>query len=225
MAFFRGPQLVTEGLVLALDAANTKSYPGSGTVWGDLSGNGNNGTLVNGPTFDSGNNGSIVFDGVNDYVSLDSLIQEKPFTINFYSKINSVKNQSLYTSRTTIGTGISIFLLGGENEIRFDTGDTQFQWSTGYAVPLNTWINLVLLVDNSNKTLFVNGEFVSTIAFTSSIINISPTLATIGASQINGSSLGNFLDGILSNYFIYNRVLTSSEIQQNFNATKRRYGL
>jgi hypothetical protein len=221
MAFFRGPQLVTEGLVLALDAANTKSYPGSGTVWGDLSGNGNNGTLVNGPTFDSGNNGSIVFDGVNDYASLDSLIQEKPFTINFYSKINSVKNQSLYTSRTTIGSGISIFLLG-ENEIRFDTGDT---WSTGYAVPLNTWINLVLLVDNSNKTLFVNGEFVSTIAFTSSIINISPTLATIGASHINGSSLGNFLDGILSNYFIYNRALTSHEIQQNFNATKGRYGL
>jgi len=69
MATRGGPKIITDGLVLSLDAANTKSYPGTGTVWKDLSGNGNNGTLVNGPTFNSGNNGSIVFDGVNDYAS------------------------------------------------------------------------------------------------------------------------------------------------------------
>jgi hypothetical protein len=66
---FTGPNIVTDGLVLYLDAANQKSYPGTGTTWNDLSGNGNNGTLVNGPTFNSDNNGSIVFDGVDDYVN------------------------------------------------------------------------------------------------------------------------------------------------------------
>jgi len=66
---YTGPNIVTDGLVLHLDAANAKSYPGTGTTWSDLSGNGNGGTLINGPTFDSGNNGSIVFDGVNDYAS------------------------------------------------------------------------------------------------------------------------------------------------------------
>ena len=69
MSLSRGPKIVTNGLVLYLDAANKKSYPGSGTTWTDLSGNNNTGTLTNGPTFDSNNGGSIVFDGTNDYVS------------------------------------------------------------------------------------------------------------------------------------------------------------
>jgi hypothetical protein len=67
MAFNYSPKIVTDGLVLYLDAANPKSYPGTGTAWNDISRGGNNGTLVNGPTFDSTNGGSIVFDGVNDY--------------------------------------------------------------------------------------------------------------------------------------------------------------
>jgi hypothetical protein len=67
---FVGPNIITDGLVLALDAGSKKSYSGSGTTWKDLSGNGNNGTLVNGPTFDSGNGGSIVFDGFNDLTTV-----------------------------------------------------------------------------------------------------------------------------------------------------------
>ena len=63
------PNIVTDGLVLCLDAANKRSYPGTGTTWTDRSANGNNGTLTNGPTFDSANGGSIVFDGTNDYVT------------------------------------------------------------------------------------------------------------------------------------------------------------
>ena len=66
---FTGPNIITDGLVLALDAANSRSYPGTGTTWSDLSGNGNSGTLTNGPTFNSGNGGSIVFDGVDDNIS------------------------------------------------------------------------------------------------------------------------------------------------------------
>jgi uncharacterized delta-60 repeat protein len=72
MALSHSPQISLNGLVLCLDAANSKSYPGSGTTWTDLSGNGNNGTLTNGPTFDSDNLGSLVFDGVDDYSELTS---------------------------------------------------------------------------------------------------------------------------------------------------------
>jgi len=68
MSFAHSPQIVTNGLVLALDAGNTKSYVSGSTTWFDKSGRGNNGTLVNGPTFNTGSLGSIVFDGVNDYV-------------------------------------------------------------------------------------------------------------------------------------------------------------
>jgi hypothetical protein len=73
MAFHCGPRqksIVTDGLVLSLDAGNANSYPGTGTNWADLSGNGLNGTLVNGPTYNSANLGSIVFDGTNDHVTV-----------------------------------------------------------------------------------------------------------------------------------------------------------
>ena len=66
MAIIDGPRIPTSGLIFYLDAANTRSYPGSGTTWTDLSGNGNTGTLTNGPTYSSANGGQIVFDGSND---------------------------------------------------------------------------------------------------------------------------------------------------------------
>ena len=67
-----GPKIVTDGLVLCLDAADQNSYPGSGNTWYDLSGNGNNGTLVNGVGYNSGNLGSLVFGGVDDYVNCEN---------------------------------------------------------------------------------------------------------------------------------------------------------
>ena len=69
MGLSHSPNIVTDVLVLCLDAANRRSYPGSGNSWLDLSGNGNNGTLTNGPTYSSANGGSLVFDGVDDYVN------------------------------------------------------------------------------------------------------------------------------------------------------------
>jgi hypothetical protein len=91
MGFYRGPHTVTDGLVLSLDAANNKSYPGSGTTWSDLSGNGTNGTLTNGPTFSSANGGIIVFDGVNDYIDN---------TVNL-TQINNIANSSSFTFSST----------------------------------------------------------------------------------------------------------------------------
>ena len=68
MSISGGPDIVENGLVLHLDAADTNSYPGSGTLWTDLSGNGNNGTLTNGPAYSSNNKGYFSFDGTDDYV-------------------------------------------------------------------------------------------------------------------------------------------------------------
>ena len=99
MGFYRAPQIVTNGLVMYLDAANPKSYPTTGTAWYDRSGNGNTGTLTNGPTFNSGNNGSIVFDGIDDYVSLSSSPNlTNPLTICGFinTSIVSGVNQVIY---------------------------------------------------------------------------------------------------------------------------------
>ena len=90
MSLFHSPRIVTDGLVLCLDAGNTKSYPGSGTTWTDLSGRRNNGTLTNGPTFDSANGGSIVFDGTNDTVSIPASANQVfgtgDYTLEWWSK-------------------------------------------------------------------------------------------------------------------------------------------
>lgn len=104
MAVSGGPDIVPDGLVLALDAANIKSYAGSGTIWNDLSGNNNSGSLVNGPTFNSANGGSIVFDGVNDYVSLSSAVNTNTsFTLGFWAMRTADTTPTLFSGTTAAG--------------------------------------------------------------------------------------------------------------------------
>ena len=105
MAFNYSPKIVTDGLVLYMDAANSKSYVSGSTTWNDISRSGNNGTLINGPTFNSSNGGSIVFDGTNDYVNLsdsDNWFYTGNFTIEFWYYFNSVPDslgQFFYNQR------------------------------------------------------------------------------------------------------------------------------
>lgn len=108
MAFSRGPSIVKDGLVLYLDAANPKSYPGSGTNFNDISSNGNNATIVNGASFDNSNSGSIKFDGTNDTISLSQITttNKQPWTLNFWYKLQQVRRYSsvdyaLFTSSTS----------------------------------------------------------------------------------------------------------------------------
>jgi len=97
MAFSRGPSIVKDGLVLYLDAANEKSYSETETIWNDLSGNANNGTLVNGPTFSNDKNGAIFFDGVDDYVIINDIyFIDNTFTINMYIKWDDVPKTDMY---------------------------------------------------------------------------------------------------------------------------------
>jgi hypothetical protein len=111
MALAHSPKIVTDGLVLCLDAGNPKSYPGSGTTWTDLSGNGNNGTLVNGVGYNSGNGGSLVFDGVNDRVTINASshtnLSSGNFTISSWFYIpTSVDTTNLYYWLIAIGTSV-----------------------------------------------------------------------------------------------------------------------
>ena len=104
MAFGNGPSIVTNGLVLSLDAADRNSYPGSGTTWRDLSGRDNNGTLINGPTFDSANGGNIVCDGINDYI-LQTTPTLTTYSIEIiYSPLTFDTNQSTGRYNYIIGS-------------------------------------------------------------------------------------------------------------------------
>jgi hypothetical protein len=223
MATNYNPRTITDGLVLCLDAANSKSYPGSGTTWTDLSGNGNTGTLTNGPTYSSSNGGNIVFDGSNDYVSFTS---NPPLTNQI-----SVDVWVNLTATTPNGNG---WILGREGSYRLTYASSSFQWvcatvNNGWytaGTPVganltttNSIINVVGTYDGSNNRIYVNGILISTGSA------ISGNILTTGNYYLVRSDAGNIDYGKLNMYShkLYNRALTAQEIQQNFNATKSRF--
>lgn len=221
MGFYRGPQIVRDGLVLYLDAGNKKSYPASGTTWTDITGNGNNGTLVNGPTFDSSNGGSIVFDGVNDRVdgTLINNIDNSPFTISVWLKPRSFGSRTYFS----LGTGIGdlrrrIHLrLVSPTSIRFG------MWNDDLNTTLlnvdNQWTNIICsLSNNFIQQVYQNGIFRgSRVAGGFFIGNNSYRIGSWDGEE--------FINTDISQVQIYNRALTPEEIQQNYNATKGRFNL
>lgn len=221
MGFYRGPKIVTDGLVLYLDAANPKSYPGTGVVWNDLSGNGNDGILINGPSFNSGNGGSIMFDGVNDYIRVTNNPSLAPnnFTIsvwvirNFGRTILSLSNDSsgafkLYSFEVTTS-----FIA------KLRTTDNDYSITTTLPSQ-NIWYNYVSTYNGNTFSLYVNGV----------LTNSTPASGTIdlGSANLNIGNKntidGEYINGKISNFILYNKPLTLTEIQQNYNATKSRFG-
>ena len=231
-----GPgSIVTDGLVLYLDAGNYLSYPGSGTTWTDLSSGGNNGTLTNGPTYSPDNAGSIVFDGVDDYISFtsaSSLIQgQTNFTIGltFQSDTNLVLRGLFGTLR--YGCGGNIGLVSSFNNLVFynDYGpnwpDAGTCYSVGFSnyVTSSIWIHAVATYDGTTTKVY---------AVKRGTLSLATGTAKTGSSNVFNYPLeigrgggGYHLTGKVANAFIYNRALTTSEVLQNYNSTKGRFGL
>jgi hypothetical protein len=218
MAFNYSPKIVTDGLVLYLDAANTRSYPGSGTVWSDLSRGGNNGTLTNGPTFNSGNGGSIVFDGSNDYVSVSSSTSlNEPKTIESWIYVTSQQTAMI------LSRGIGNYEL-----YTFTDGFVYTYWGNAFnasinnpSVTLNVWNQFCFTLSGTTETVYKNGSLIG-----SRTLNATPSYSNTGNLDIarrNTNTL--YLNGRIPNIKIYNRALSSTEILQNYNATKTRFGL
>ena len=228
-----GPKTVTNGLVLCVDAADKNSYIGSGTTWTDVSGNGNNGTLTNGPTFNSSNNGSIVFDGTDDYISIPNSTTVNPNTGSFtiVAWVNSdpsnggdgwdlwVAKRSTGTNGyyigAQVGTGMR-FVVGNNVDSRTDTPFIGFSY--------NTWIMVTAVLDlNLNTQTIIRNNFEETASITPSGGTYSNTANLNLGADFNG---GNFqTNGRIATVRLYNRALTATEILQNYNATKSRFGL
>jgi hypothetical protein len=240
MAGTVAPNIVTDGLVLYLDAANTKSYPGSGTVWTDIAA-GNNGTLTNGPTFNSANGGSIVFDGVDDFVQLNNCLPLKWQNINQISlevffKFNSLSSprQYIFDSRYSISTPYNWYLLiidpGGT--LLTGTGQNSSGSLTDITVTtLNAnqiyMINLTIdkTTTTNNFKVYLNGSLVLTTGFdwTTNQGSENNSIMYLGRAYPDS---GFRLNGNIYNFKIYkNKTLSTSEVTQNFNALRGRYGL
>ena len=221
--------IVSSGLVLNLDAGNPQSYSGSGTTWTDLSGNGNNGTLVNGVAY-SGGNDSLVFDGVDDFVINSSTtnipVGSSSRTIQFWVYPKADTNNFIQ-----LGTG------GGGNQVYivefYNIIGTRYLFTDGINVgnnltisgsqlpTLNTWNHITFGNSGQNWFYYLNGALQTSGTF-------SVTLNTIGQKYIVGKrddSPANTMNANMAQVSIYNRALTASEISQNFNALRGRFGL
>jgi hypothetical protein len=222
MAGSTGPEIVTDGLILYLDAANKKSYPGSGTVWNDLSGNAINGTLTNGPTFDGGNVGNINFDGTNDYIALTSTITATIYTLDFWYKMGV--NDGGYGYFTGVSGGKGLAISEGGTAVGLSYGN--FYYFNGGAVKMTqstllttgVWNNISAVIDTSvgNIKIYLNGSIITN----QSVSSMSTSVSEIGRYVPNN---GNFLNGNMASFKIYNRELSAAEILQNYNATKNRF--
>jgi hypothetical protein len=207
-------KIVTNGLVLALDAADKNSYPGSGTTWRDLSGNSNNGTFVNGVGFDVD---SLSFDGVNDTISIsNSTSNNISGNITLECWIN--RNASVFTA--VIHKELQYTLaINANGSITYADSSLWNYASFGNHgfIPNGTFNHLVATKSGSIVTIYLNGNIVVSQTFGGAI---SQTNNILYIGSYDGSS--GFFSGRISNTKIYNRALSASEVQQNYNAQKSR---
>lgn len=239
MAIAYNPRIVTDGLILALDAGNVKSYPGSGTTWTDLSGRNNNGTLTNGPTYSSANGGSLSFSYTSSqfatFASSSSLqfLNRLPYTLEAWVYPTRNPGTNNWTgifdredSSTGFRDGYNLYFLGSATTNtffyteRFTAGTINGVFVTVDSIlSVNAWQHVVATYDGTTLSLYRNGSSVGTpVTSTGNISNTSKTL-TVG---VRG---GNYFDGRISNAKIYNKALTSAEVSQNFNALRGRFGI
>jgi hypothetical protein len=201
------------GLTNYFDASNIKSYPGSGTTWYNLIPGGVNGTLTNGPTYSSANGGVIALDGVNDYI---------------YIPLN------LSTSNYTIMGAARYVVVGGRTFSALSNNWLMGHWSVStenyYA---EGWVSSVQAgaSDTNWRIYAATGDYSgdSWSMYVNGVLNVSPN--SNGSAGPNGFAIGSiggggeFSNSHISNLLVYNRVLTATEVSQNFNALRGRYGI
>ena len=231
MAVGYNSKIVIDGLVLALDTGNIKSYPGSGTSWSDISGQGNNGTLTNGPTHSSDNGGSIVFDGTDDYcritsASLLNSIGSSDFTVSMwiYRATNppSGNGEMLYQS-ADLNDGFVICI--STTEFRVETRDRQSTNNSANNISdiftAGVWNNVVLTKSGTTYKGYSQGIYKN--QFTS-YQDVSTTTGFVDIGRVSWWS-PSYWEGNIAGVNVYNSALTASEITQNYNALKGRFGL
>lgn len=221
--------IVKNGLILDLDAAKLDSYPRTGTAWNDISGFGNNGTLTNGPTFNSDNYGSIVFDGVNDFGSIP-----QNNILNLSGNGGTVEATYSIVSIPPNNTAIVSKRGGADSSIPYHlgtpAGTTKVRCIVNNLGSLNIFDSISSLGLGNIKTvsmtfsstyrgLYINGVLDN---FQSTTITLSNNNSGIIIAA-NGDSAFWFNNIRLYSVKIYNRALSSSEVLQNYNATKGRY--
>ena len=233
MGFYRGPHIVTDGLVLSLDAGNTKSYQSGSATWSDKSGNRNNETFVNGPTFNSDNGGSIVFDGVNDYcnITISAVPTGSQATVSFWTKFNVTQASSIFSAYNSAGQRqINIHLTWSDSIVYWDCGASggtydRINSSTLTAAQKTGWHNWIFTKNATTGTMVIYLDGISLASGTGKTNTIGAISTASKRCAIASFDDTMYYSGNISSMLLYNRALTAEEILQNYTATKSRFGL
>jgi hypothetical protein len=238
------PDIVTDGLVVCLDAADKKSYSGSGDTWYDRSGNDNNGTLENDPTFSTDGGGCLDFDGVDDYVTTPYVIGAiSMFSVSCWAKGTAAGNRVLVSDLASDGSNKS-----SRFQIAFDDKTIYVNMGDGtnyyYAIRANTydatstlfdgnWHHVALTINVETQKFYIDGALVHTHDTTDAATRSGGTSAVLGTAGADDMTIGRWGDyhggywsGKIANFNAYqNRELSAAEVLQNFNAMKSRFGV
>tara|TARA_R110000772_G_scaffold229337_1_gene340200 strand:+ start:16 stop:693 length:678 start_codon:yes stop_codon:yes gene_type:complete len=224
MGAFGGPDIITDGLVLAVDAGSTRSYPGSGTTTTSLVSS-NTGNLTNGVGFSSDNGGAFTFDGVNDYIAFDTTITlpTANLTSVAWVKLDSYlsQNSSIGFSPDSNNTGFRVYAISTTSLgvwTKVGSGSSVTAIDTTNGLPLNEWVQVAFVLNGTNGKLYKNGVEILSGTFTQpSIITNAP----VWISRYSGG--GYYIDGKSTACMLYDRALSAAEILQNYNAQKNRF--
>jgi len=220
------PSIIEDGLQLYLDASNSASYPGSGSTWFDLSGNNRNASLINSPSYNTEANGVLIFNGSNQQANLGTWFTFQNFTISTWIKPgtsqkayadifdnNHTGTRNWVCQQNNMNLNQYSFTVLPSNGVSSSTGN--------FNLNSNTWYNLTVTFDNSRVRGYLNGSLFATgNAVTSTSIYSQQNFVI--ANWANG---GRQWNGRIGEFLVYNRALSLQEIEQNFNATKSKFGL
>jgi hypothetical protein len=231
MSGISGPKIITSGCVLSLDAADKLSYKGSGTTWKDLSGNNNTGTLTNGPTFNAGNQGSISFDGTDDYVENTSpnlgITGNASVTLSCWFYFTGGSNIYVLLAYGNGPDALDTFAItvNTDYSVTFSFNGGSYVGSNQNVITTNTWYNLVGTKTpgaiNTTTKLYLNGSEISILFASTGTPNVVSRVIRVGRWIVDAYPY--YFQGRVANCLIYNRALSATEILNNYNATKSRF--
>ena len=225
MGFYRGPNIVTDGLVFAMDAGSERSYPGTGTTTSNIINNAS-GTLTNGVGYITSNGGAFDFDGVDQYIAFpdDTNLNSQTITMETWSKLDSSTTQNGFLfEKGAVNTQYAHFFEGTHLRFRTMTLSTQdLAISSALYLSVGIWQHIVCTFGAGTKIIYING------------VNVTQQTGLTGTLPTNTSGLflgaygggGDYhLDGEIAVSRVYNTALTAAEVLQNYNAQKSRFGL
>ena len=217
MTLAHGASIVTDGLTMLFDAANPRSYPGSGSTWNDISGNRYSSTLINSPTYNATNDGYLSFDGSTQYASVTANIPLSGFTMICW--IYSADTQATYTGLLENRQGANLWGVGfgSNNQLGF-----QYNLNinpVSLYVPNNQWCMVAMSANTTSVSIYLNQSSVTT---AQSQTSFTFTGLLIGNDTYHS---GRYFNGNFSSVLFYNTALTNAQVAQNFEAYRGRYGI